>query len=197
MKLSDTAVTTPAHFTLLQALWGKPLLLQITFWSQSHAATRSGPGHFCTRSCLAHFSNKGCLTASKSRAPYGLLWYQSGLHISSFSGSNINVGLRFSLFLSISRHFHSLMPTDNLLRLFQGYCKYLLLHTCKTGGLSTQNRSQIVAGIGCIALLCFCSVHQCWSWLYPVFLFISQALETSFWVLLVSRSGKPFLVSSS
>lgn len=31
MKLADSAATTPAHFTLLRALRGKPLQLQITF----------------------------------------------------------------------------------------------------------------------------------------------------------------------
>lgn len=31
MKLANTAATTPDHFTLLQALRGKPLQLQITF----------------------------------------------------------------------------------------------------------------------------------------------------------------------
>lgn len=63
-------------------------------WSQSDAATRSGPGDCWKRSCFAHFSNK----ASESRAPCKLFWYQIRLLISIVGGSHLNVWLRFNPF---------------------------------------------------------------------------------------------------
>lgn len=133
------------------------------------------PGRLCWEKLPCTHFQQGQLTAPESRAPRRLRCHQVRLHISIFRGSNINVWLRFNLFLSISRHFYSLLPRESLLRLFQGYSKYLLLYTYETGGLSTQNRTQIVAGVGCMALLCFCSVRQCWPCSYPIL----------FWLFLV------------
>lgn len=117
------AVTRPAHFTLLEALRGKHPPLCITL-SASPMLLPTAARETSVRNCLARCSNKGQPQKDVPRANC------SATALDCRSASSVGTALMcaWDLFLTISRCFYSLLPRDNLLRLFQGYCKYLLLH---------------------------------------------------------------------
>lgn len=152
------AVTRPAHFTLLEALRGKHPPLCITL-SASPMLLPTAARETSVRNCLARCSNKGQPQKDVPRANC------SATALDCRSASSVGTALMCAwdlIYFSPSLDVFTRCCQETI---YSDYFKGIVNICCctyETGGLSAQHRSQIVAGIGCIAVLCFHSVCHCW-----------------------------------